>query len=262
MLAGSRAEGDPLAVARRARHRALLDVAGTPMLLRVLDSLCSTPSIAGLQVSIDDPNALDGIEAIAALLREGRLALHTSLDSPSRSVLDALGSDAEGAVLLTTADHALLTVEMLDHFLARAAALEADVCVGVVSQPVVEARFPGVPRTWLPFRDGRVTGANLFVLRAPAALAAVEFWIRAESFRKQPWRIAGSFGPVSLLLFALRRLTLDAALARASRTIGCRIEAVRLPFAEAAVDVDKPSDLALAEQVLADRVAAPSGPDR
>ena len=59
------------------------------------------------------------------------------------------------------------------------------------------------------------------------------------------------FGPVSLVLFALRRLTLDAALERASRAIGCRVGAVSLPFAEAAIDVDRPSDLVLVERILA-----------
>ncbi len=124
---------------------------------------------------------------------------------------------------------------------------------GTLDRLRAEARFPGMPRTWIPFRDTRYTGANLYVFRTPQALRAVEFWIRAESFRKQPWRIASTFGPLSLLLFALRRLSLDAALTRASKRIGCRIEAVRLPFAEAAVDVDLPSDLALAERVIKER---------
>lgn len=258
MLAGSRGEGDPLAELEGVRHRALLPVAGVPMLLRVLRSLRETPGVGGLSVSIDDPAALDTVPELAAQVAAGDLKPHTSLSSPSRSVLDALSNLGDAPVLVTTADHALLTSEMAGHFLTRAAALDADVCVGLVAHNVVEARFPAVPRTWIPFRDTRYTGANLYVFRTRQALKAVEFWIRAESFRKQPWRIASTFGPVSLLLFALRRLTLDAALTRASKVIGCRIEAVRLPFAEAAVDVDRPSDLALAETVLGERTSAPA----
>jgi GTP:adenosylcobinamide-phosphate guanylyltransferase len=255
VLAGSRGEGDPLAAVQGVRHRALLEVAGVPMLLRVLRSLQASPSVTGLRVSIDDPGALDSVPELKTMLHAGQLAAHRSLSSPSRSVLDALAGLGDAAVLVTTADHALLTPEMAEHFLARAAALDADVCVGLVAHHVVEARFPAVPRTWIPFRDDRYSGANLYVFRTRQALRAVEFWIRAESFRKKPWRIASTFGPLSLLLFALRRLTLDAALTRASKVIGCRIEAVRLPFAEAAVDVDRPSDLELAESVLNQRVA-------
>lgn len=258
MLAGSRGEGDPLAVIQGVQHRALLEVGGVPMLLRVLRSLRATAGIGQLSVSIDEPSALDAVPELAAQVNDGTLLPHRSLSSPSRSVLDALANIDQAPVLVTTADHALLTPEMADHFLTRAAALDADVCVGLVAHNVVEARFPAVPRTWIPFRDMRYTGANLFVFRTAQALRAVEFWIRAETFRKRPWRIASTFGPVSLLLFALRRLSLDDALTRASKVIGCRIEAVRLPFAEAAVDIDRPSDLELAETVLGERTAEAS----
>lgn len=253
VLAGSRGEGDPLADAQGVRHRALLEVGGVPMLLRVLRTLTATAGVGDLRVSIDDPTALDTVPELRRLRESGRLAAHTSLSSPSRSVLDALAGDEERRVLVTTADHALLTPEVAEYFLARAAALDADVCVGMVARPVVQARFPDVPRTWVPFRDDRYSGANLYVFRTPRALRMVEFWIQAESFRKQPWRIASTFGPVPLLLFALRLLTLDDALTRMSKIIGARIEAVRLPFAEAAVDIDRPSDLELAERILAER---------
>jgi hypothetical protein len=63
--------------------------------------------------------------------------------------------------------------------------------------------------------------------------------VRAERFRKRPWRLVSTFGPLSLALFALRRLDIDRALERASRAIGARVAAIRLPFAEAAVDVDR-----------------------
>jgi hypothetical protein len=226
------------------------------MLLRVLRTLAATSGVGDLRVSIDDPGALGAVPDLARMLESGRLTPHTSLSSPSRSVLDALAGDEERRVLVTTADHALLTPEIAEYFLSRAAALDADVCVGMVARPVVQARFPDVPRTWVPFRDERYSGANLYVFRMPRALRMVEFWIKAESFRKQPWRIASTFGPVPLLLFALRRLTLDDALMRMSKMIGARIEAVRLPFAEAAVDIDRPSDLELAERILAERVTA------
>ena len=83
------------------------------------------------------------------------------------------------------------------------------------------------------------------------AMAAVAFWTRAERYRKQPWRLVFSFGPVALLLFLLRRLSLDAALVRASHSLGCRARAIAMPFAHAAVDVDKVEDLALVRRILA-----------
>ena len=62
-----------------------------------------------------------------------------------------------------------------------------------------------------------------------------------------------AFGWRPLLAYLLGRLTLDDAMARASSIIGARIAAVVVPYAEAAIDVDKPADLALAETILARR---------
>ena len=251
VLAGTRGEGDALAAARGVRHRALLDVAGTPMLVRVVRCLRETQRIERLVVSIDEPAAIDSVPELAALVRDGSLAVHRSLASPSRSVLDLLRSLPPGRpVLVTTADHALLTPEMAACFLDAAEASGADVVAGVVRREVIEARFPETTRTWLRFRDGDVSGANLFAFRTQAASRAAEFWLRAESFRKRPWRLVAAFGPVALLAFLLRRLDLAAATARASRAFGARAQLVALPFAEAAIDVDRPADHELATRIL------------
>lgn len=260
VLAGSRGEGDPLARAQGVRHRALLEVAGVPMLLRVVRTLRAVPRVGPIVVSIDDPEALSSEPELAALVRDGAVAVRRSLDSPSRSVGDALTAFEDLPVLVTTADHALLTPEMLDLFLDACARSSADLLVGLVSRACLTERFPDLPRTWLRFRDEHYSGANLFGFRTPAARRAAAFWVRAESFRKRPWRLVSAFGPAALILFLLGRLTLDGALARASAVIGARIEAVRLPMAEAAIDVDRPSDLALANRLLGDYDSRLGGP--
>jgi CTP:molybdopterin cytidylyltransferase MocA len=56
-----------------------------------------------------------------------------------------------------------------------------------------------------------------------------------------------------LLRFLLGALSLEAAMRRLSRIIGATVCAVEMPFAEAAIDVDKPADLTLAERILAQR---------
>jgi GTP:adenosylcobinamide-phosphate guanylyltransferase len=252
VLAGSRGPEDPLASAEGARHRALLEVGGQAMLLRVVRALRATPGMGGITVSIEEPAALAAVPELAALAREGALAVQRSLSSPSRSVLDVLQGLPPGTPLLvTTADHALLRAQIVARFLADAEASGADLAIGLVAARVLRARFPESKRTYLAFRDGGYSGANLFLFRTREAQRAAAFWVRAERFRKRPWRLVAAFGPVALALFLLRRLDLDAALARASRAIGARIAAVRLPYPEAAVDVDKPADLALARAIVA-----------
>jgi GTP:adenosylcobinamide-phosphate guanylyltransferase len=224
------------------------------MLVRVIRALRASTSIDRIAVSIDDPDALEQISEIRELEARGEVTQHASLRSPSRSVHDALKNHWLGdRVIVTTADHALLTPKIVDHFAACAEESDADLVVGVVAESVLRSSHPSTTRTYLRFRDGGYSGANLFAFRSQQALRAAEFWTRAEAFRKQPWRLASAFGPMTLLLFALRRLSLEETLERASRVIGCRIRAVHLPFAEAAIDVDRPSDLDLVSEILAAR---------
>lgn len=252
VLAGRRGPRDPLALASGVSHKALIPIAGSPMLLRVLQTLEAARSVAGCRVCIDDPAALAAVPALAPLLAERRITFEPSAETPSASVLGCLDRLAPGPPLLvTTADHPLLTAPMVDYFCREALAHSADLVVGVVTRDTVRRGFPETRRTFIPLRGEGVTGANLFVLRTPHARRAVEFWRRAERLRKSPWRLVSLFGLGSLARFALRRLDLDAALERASQVMGARVEAVRLPFAECAIDVDRPDDLALASRVLA-----------
>jgi hypothetical protein len=57
------------------------------------------------------------------------------------------------------------------------------------------------------------------------------------------------------LKYASGRLTLGGAFEAVSKKLGITAAPVLLPFAEAAIDVDKPSDLALVEEILAARRA-------
>ena len=254
VLAGRRGSSDPLARETGASHRALLEVRGVPMLSRVLAALAESRWVGRTSVSIDAPDLLAGHPELGPRVSDGALGVHRSLDSPSRSVADALGGLAEGErLLVTTADHALLTTEVVDRFAEAADAGGADVAVGVVAASVVRERYPAATRTYLRLRDDAYTGANLFAFRTAGGRRAAEFWAGAERYRKQPWRLAGVFGVGTLLRFALGRLDLDTALERVSEAVGARVAPVRLPFPEAAIDVDRPSDLALAEAILADR---------
>lgn len=248
VLAGTRGDDDALAQATGSPHRALLDLDGIPMLERVVATLDHSPAIDRVWVSIDRPQRLNEQAGLKRRIASGQLGVLESEPSPSLSVLAGIESiPGSSPLLVTTADHALLDTAMVAHFLAAADASDADLAVGVVSEDVIRAKFPGSRRTYFRFRGGRFSGANLFALRTPEALSAVRFWRRAEQHRKRPWRLVGAFGAVSLLLFALRRLDLDQAVARASRTLGTRLCAIQMPQPEAALDVDHLEDY---EQVL------------
>jgi hypothetical protein len=82
VLAGRRgasdAFADALAASDPSGHHALLDVAGVPMLLRVVRTLKASPSVGRITVSIDDPAVLDGVPELRASLADGSLACRTA----------------------------------------------------------------------------------------------------------------------------------------------------------------------------------------
>lgn len=258
MLAGRRPGPDALAEGDGAPHRALLDIEGEPMLVRVTRQLLAWPTIERVVVSIDRTDLLEALPDVARWCSEGRLEILPSTDSPSRSALASLDHFdlSAGPVLVTTADHALLDDAMLRSFFEASDSSSADLCLALVPRSVIQARFPETRRTYLRFRGEAYSGANLFLFRSPAARGAALFWQRIEGLRKRPWRIARAFGIRNLLRFAMRRLSLEEGFAQVSRVLGIRVEAIALEQAEAAVDVDKLDDLLLVRRILAERQTA------
>jgi len=244
VLAGSRGASDPVAQASGVSHKAFAEVAGKPMIVHVLDTLAAAPSIDGIVVVI---------ERSAPELPRPDVRRIDAERSPSMSAL--AGFEAAGApVLVTTADHPLLTVEMVEHFIAAAAASpDIDVAAGVALRPVVEQAGSTGRRTYLRFRDGEVSGCNLFALMTARAETALTYWRGLEAKRKQPLQMAWAVGPYTLIRYALGLLSTRAAAASLGRAAGCRAALIMLPFPDAAHDVDKPADLAFAEARLAAR---------
>jgi len=252
VLAGRRAAGDALAQSEGLTHKALLPIGGVPMGVRVLEALAATPGIERIGVSCDDPQLVARLEGLMSGVRPGlRLEHHASARSPAASLGDFIASLEEGELaLVTTADHPLMSTEIVRHFVEHASERDADLVAGVVSERVYRERFPSGPRTFVRFADDAFSGANLFLVRAPGAIRVAYFWVRLEGVRKRPWRLVSHFGVGTLVRFLTGRLTVARALAEASAVIGARIDAVFLPFAEAALDVDKPADLATVKALI------------
>lgn len=235
-------------------HKCLVEIGGEPMLERVIRTLLSSSEIASITVSIETRQLLD--ETLGTLARE--VTFLPSAESAARSALAALPENAEFPWLITTGDHPLLTLEMLQYFLGEATKSGADLSAGLARAETILARFPEARRTYLKFGPDRVSGCNLFALMSPRARKALAFWHDLENVRKQPWRLIGAFGSVALLRFLTGTFTLDSAFALASRRLDLVARPVLMPFAEAAVDVDKPDDKELAEKILRERLSLPA----
>jgi hypothetical protein len=135
------------------------------------------------------------------------------------------------------------------------AANGADFSAGLARAEVIQSAYPQSIRTYFRLGTDQVSGCNLFSVKNEKGVRVLERWKYLESVRKKPWRLVAAFGPIALLRFAFGSLSLDAACNIMSTRLGLTIKAIIMPFAEAAIDIDKPADLVLAEEILSRRTA-------
>lgn len=248
VLAGQRPEGDPLTSHHDVKYKALIPVEGLSMLEHVTNALLSNRQIGKVIILAQTPDALK-TELTEKLVAHDRITFLQSDNGIAGSIKKLAGTKkAPWPVLVTTADNILLTSEILDCFLASST--QHDVSVGVVEKDTVLAAYPDTRRTWLKFRGGAYSGANLFALLNAASVPAISLWASVEKDRKKSWKIFARFGPWLLFRALSRTISFKDAIGQAGDTLSLSAVPVELPVADAAIDVDKPSDLDLVKQIL------------
>ncbi|MGB9141059.1 MAG: nucleotidyltransferase family protein [Aestuariivirga sp.] len=246
ILAAGRGPNDPMAKAYGVSHKCALPVNGVPMLRRVVEALRASSSIKAISVSIEN----SAVTRAALSGNNSDISMIPSENSAPLSAIVAIRKIATFPVLITTADHPLLTAEMVDYFCAQAERNGADFSAGLARADVILETYPQSIRTFFKFGKDRVSGCNLFAIRNENGLRILEKWQYLEAARKKPWRLVAAFGPMALVRFLSGSLSLDGVFAIVSKRLRLIAKPILLPFAEAAIDVDKPSDLELAEAIL------------
>jgi GTP:adenosylcobinamide-phosphate guanylyltransferase len=247
VLAGSRPGRDPFPKQFGTDLKPLIPIAGEPMVRRPVAALLGSGDVGRIIVVSQSPKRIS-----AALPEDARVEVRQSQWTIAETIEKLIiGRVADFPLLVTTADHALLDGEMIAEFIAGAEG--ADVAIGVVERQSLAARLPQSKRTWLAFRGGAYSGANLFALGSMKSLAALEQWRSVEQDRKKGWRVLLALGPALLLGAVLRLRTIEQSVAAMGRRLGMTARVVVLSNPLACVDVDKPIDHALVEAILAGR---------
>lgn len=243
MLAG----GPPDAVAALAPgapNKAFVAVANRTLIERTLAALRATPAVT--RIVVVTPPSAHG---------RGDLALADELRPDGATMLESVHSGVRGApgdepLLICASDLPILSRAALDEFLTLARESDADVVYGCVERATHERQFPGVPHTWARLRGGTYCGAGVVRLR-PRVLPALDGLLgRLGTARKNPLRLASIFGPTVLARYAAGRLTLVDVQRRATQLLGAPAAAAICTHAEIAINVDRPSDAALAERLV------------
>lgn len=243
---------DPLYPYTQGIPKAMLDVAGKPLIQWVLDGLGDAQHVEHVVVvGLDEahdltcrkpllfvPNQVDMLQNI----RAGTEKAHEI--NPQAELVLSVSSDIPG-----------ITGEMIDWTIDTVLQTDHDLYYNVITRQVMEQRYPESKRSFVKLKDVEVCGGDMNVFRISMVTKNQDFWQRLIAARKNIFKQAALVGYGTLILLLLRRLTLEAAAARASTSLGIRGRGVLCPYAEIGMDVDKPHQL---EILRADLKRSPS----
>ena len=230
--------------------KALIDVAGKPMIQWVLDALSDAKLVDKvIVIGLSPKSGVTCKKPLHFLSNQGRM-----LANIVAGVNKSLELNKKNKyVLIVSSDIPALKPEMVDWLIETSMETQDDLYYGVCPKDVMEARFPGSKRTYTPLRDMAVCGADINISHVRNATEHLEMWEQLIGTRKSPLRQAGIIGLGTLLALFLRRLTLEDAVRRVSDRIGIKGRAIVWAHAEPCMDVDKPHQLELLREDLAKR---------
>jgi GTP:adenosylcobinamide-phosphate guanylyltransferase len=238
---------EPLYPLTRGGNKALLDVAGRPMVQRVLDALNAARQVERIVlVGLPPETNLESQKLLTLLSDQGDMLANIQAGARELARQDPSGE----YVLVCSSDIPAISGEMVDWLAGEVLRAGADLCYNVIERKVMEARFPGSRRTYVHLKNMEVCGGDLNAARLSMALGELPFWKRLIEARKNPLRQAAMVGFDTLILLLLRQLSLAGAEATAGRKMGLRARALICPYAEMGMDVDKPFQLELMNEAL------------
>jgi GTP:adenosylcobinamide-phosphate guanylyltransferase len=238
---------DPLYTYSHGDSKALIDVAGKPMIQWVLDALGNAKQVDNvIIIGLSPKSGVTCKKPIHYVSNQGRM-----LANIVAGVNKALEINKKTKyVLVVSSDIPTLKSEMVDWLINTCMETKDDLYYGVCPKDVMEARFPGSKRTYTHLKDMDVCGADMNLTHVRMTTEHLDMWESLIGTRKSPLKQAGIIGFGTLFALFTRRLTLEDAVKRVCDRIGIKGRAIVWPYAEPCMDIDKPSQLELLREDL------------
>lgn len=239
---------DPLYTYSHGDSKALIDVAGKPMVQWVLDALGNAKQVDNvIVVGLSPKNNLTCNKPIHYLSNQGRM-----LANIVTGVNKSLELDRKNKyVLIVSSDIPAIRPEMVDWLVETCMQTKDDLYYGVCAREIMETRFPNSKRTYTHLKGMDVCGSDISLSHVRMATEHLDMWEQLIGNRKSPLKQASIIGLGTLFSLFTRQLTLEDAVARVSGRIGIQGRAILWPYAEPCMDVDKPHQLELLRADLA-----------
>jgi GTP:adenosylcobinamide-phosphate guanylyltransferase len=238
---------DPLYAATRGQPKALLDMAGKPMIQWVLDALSAAARIERVVVVGLGPEAGAKCGKPTTYI-PNQVGLLDNIQAGVNEILRV--NPQAGRVMAVSSDIPAVTPAIVDWAADVAGQTEHDICYFVVERSVMEGRFPSSRRSYVRLKDAEVCGGDMSVMRA-GLVSDRRLWERIVASRKNALRQASLLGWDVLALVLLHRLSIARAEQMVSRRLGLKGRVIPCLYPEVAMDVDKPHQLEILRQHLA-----------
>jgi GTP:adenosylcobinamide-phosphate guanylyltransferase len=242
---------DPLYTYTNGDSKALVDIAGKPMIQWVLDALGNARQVDNvIIVGLSPKSGVTCKKPLHFLSNQGRML--SNIVAGVEKTLE-LNPKAE-YVLVVSSDIPALEAGMVDWLIETCMAEKVDLYYGVIPREVMEARYPGSKRTYTRLKDIELCGADIHISHVSMATEHLDMWEELIGNRKSSLKQAATIGFGTLFLLLLRRLTLADAVERVTKRIGVTGRAIVWEHAEPGMDVDKPHQLEILREDLAKQV--------
>lgn len=245
---------DPLYAITGIEKKALIPLAGKPMVSWVIEALAGSELAENIVVVGLEPEELP---------YGGQTPLHYvaavgSLIDNTMAALDRLKqvNPTVQKVLLASSDIPLITPESVRGFVAECGSLEADIYYAIVEEKTMEAGFPNSRRTFVPFKGGRYSGGDLFLVDVAAPdKTDLDLFRGLTSSRKNYWQQVRLLGFGFIVRFLLRRMSVEDAAKQAKKILNLDARGVDTRYPELGMDLDKPHQYELIKTILEKRQA-------
>lgn len=238
---------DPLYTYSHGGSKALIDVAGKPMVQWVLDALGGAKRVDNvIVVGLSPKSGVTCKKPLYFVSNQGRML--TNIVTGISKALEI--NKKTQYVLIVSCDIPTIKPEMVDWLVDTCMETKDDIYYGVCPKDVMEMRFPGSKRTYTHLKNMDVCGADMNITHVRMATEHLDMWESLIGSRKSPLKQAGIIGLGTLFALFTRRLTLEDAAQRVSDRIGIKGRAIVWSQAEPGMDVDKPIQLELLREDL------------
>ncbi len=244
---------DPLYQYTQGKPKALVEIAGKPMVQWVLDALSESQTIDQVVIiGITEESGVTCAKPLTFTPSQGGM-----LDNVQGGVKKVAEVNPQSKrILIVSSDIPAITGEIVDWTVNKAQKTDHDLYYNVVEQEVMEKRFPGANRTYIKLKDGNVCGSDMNVIATHIVTANEEMWERLSESRKSIIKQASLIGFDTLLLLLLRRLTLQQGIVKVTKRLNLSGDSIKTPYAETAMDVDKPHQFEIIQKDLLQRETA------